>query len=113
MHCVGREKFFHGEMDILEDTAGIFLFVSAGALLVWNAIVVHRNQQLGISLQPHNGKLPKGDINPTVIVSAGEFTVKAAVDKRRHLAQIAVTFPLAAAIHNPGVQDDWVHRFYN
>lgn len=111
-YCVGWEKFVHGEMDILEDTAGIFLSVAAGALLVRNAVVVYRNQQLGISLQPHDGELPQGDIDPTIIVSTGEFTVKAAVDKRRDLTQITVAFPLAAAVHDPGIQDDWVHRFY-
>ena len=55
-HTVGREKFAHGKGHIAEQTAGILLIVGT-ALTFGNAIIVHGDQQLGVTLQPYQCKL--------------------------------------------------------
>ncbi len=114
-HGVRREELAHRERDVPENAAGVFVAASAaaGAFLVGHTIVIDRNQQLGIPFQTHNGELSQGDIDAAAVVSAGKLAVKAAVDEGRHFAQVAVTVPLAAAVHNPCVQDDGVHRFHD
>ena len=69
-HTIGREKFAHRKGYIAEQTAGILLIVGA-ALAFGNAIIVHGDQQLGVTLQPYQRKLTQRDI-----ITAGRTVVK-------------------------------------
>ena len=60
-NSVGWEKFAHGEAYVLEQSTGIFRIASA-ALGLRDAVVVGGDQQLRISLQPHQRELAQGHI---------------------------------------------------
>ena len=85
-HGVGREKFAHREIDVAEQAARI-VGAAAGALFLRHTVIVHRHQELGIPLQTDDGELPQSNVDPAAFVSA--------------------------ALHEPGVQNDGVHRLHN
>ena len=56
--AVGREKFVHREGDAAEHRAGIVL--DAGlAFFVGQAVIVYRQDELAVPLQPEDGELPQ------------------------------------------------------
>ena len=109
---VGREEFAHREFDIAEDCTGIFIATAvsgtAGAILLWHAVIVDRNQKLRIPLQADNGKLPQSHIDPTSIVSEGKSSVEAIAYERGDFTEIAVTVTLAAVFHDAGVKNNGI-----
>jgi hypothetical protein len=112
---VGREEFAHREFDIAEDCTGIFIATAvsgtAGAILLWHAVIVDRNQKLRIPLQADNGKLPQSHIDPTSIVSEGKSSVEAIAYERGDFTEIAVAIPFAAVLHDASVKNNGIDRF--
>lgn len=88
----GREELAHGETDLAEDLAGIFvaLLVSAGALAGGHAVVVHGDEQLGVPLQADHGELPQGDVQPAAAAVKGQVTVEAGADAGGDLGQLVL-----------------------
>ena len=114
---IGREELFHRKSDVPEEPAGV-LGGAAAALLLRHAVVIDRDQELRIPLQPDDGELPQGHIDPAAIPAGAETALKAVVDESRDLRQLRLTaavFPAAvtfAAVGDAGVQHDGVHRLY-
>ena len=73
----GDELFFR-EGDAAEDFARVFGAAAGGvaAFLGGDAVIQHRNHQLGISLQADQGELPKSDEQATLFVAQHQFFVK-------------------------------------
>ena len=109
----GREKLPNGEGHVAEQAAGVLL-VAAAALRLGDAVVIHRDQQLGVPLQPHQGKLAQGHIEPAAsAVVEHQLLAEAAGDERRNFRQAALTAPGLAAVVHPGVQNDGVHGLHH
>ena len=97
---VGREEFIHREFDVAEDFAGIIVVAAAGALFVRQAVVIDGNEQLGIPLQPDDGKLTKGDKQTLGIPGEAKVTAKASADAGGNLRDFALAAVTAfAQIH--------------
>ena len=56
LHGVGREELVDREGHAAEQAAGVLL-IAAAALRLGDAVVIHRDQQLGVPLQPHQREL--------------------------------------------------------
>lgn len=98
MDGIGREKLVDREVDIFEYSTGVFVGIPTGALLIGHAVVVDRDQNLGIPLQTHNGELPQGHVDSAAVISGGKLPIKEAVDEGRHLTKVTVAIMAAAAI---------------
>ena len=95
---IGREELVHRKSDVPEEPAGV-LGGAAAALLLRHAVVIDRDQELRIPLQPDDGELPQGHIDPAAIPAGAETALKAVVDESRDLRQLRLTaavFPAAA-----------------
>ena len=110
---VGREELAHREGDVPEQSAGVLAAVAAGALLVGHTVVVDGHQQLGVPLQPDDGELAQGHIDPSAVVPAGQLPAEAVAHEGGDFTQVAVAVPLAAAVHDAGVQHDGVHGLHH
>lgn len=127
----GREELAHGEPDLPEDLAGIFVavLVAAGALPGGHTVVVHGDEQLGVPLQPDHGELPQGHIQPPAAAVEGQLTVEAGADARGDLGQLVLRAAPAgggrrtdrpaggradqvAGVQQLQAQHDGVHRLY-
>lgn len=112
---VGREKLVDGELDLPEQVAGVLLaFVAvAGALLVGYAVVVHRDQQLGVPFQTDHGELAQGD-EQAVDVSAGhQLLGEAGRHRHRDFRAAALPGTALADIHQLHTEDQRVHRLHD
>ena len=64
-NVIGREKLLHRETDAAEESAGIVVG-RADALAFGEAVVIHRDHQLGVPFQPDQGELPQRGVPETV-----------------------------------------------
>ena len=109
---VGGEELLHGEGDVLEQLAGVVAAAATGALLVGQAVVVHRDEQLAVPLQADDGELAQGHEDPPAVVAHGQLASEALAHAGGDLADVAVAAPVLAAVHQLGVQDNGVHSFH-
>lgn len=109
---VWGEELLHGKGNVLEQLAGIVAAAAAGALLVGQAVVVYRDEELAVPLQADDGELAQGYKDPAAVVSHGQLAGEALAHAGGDLADVAVAAPVLAAVHQLGVQDDGVHSFY-
>lgn len=110
--AAGGEELVDGELHMAEDLAGVLLAAAAGAFLLGHTVVVHRHKQLGIPLQPDDGELAQGDIDPLALAAAAQLAVETATDTGGHVGQLAVTGVALAHIYQLHVEDDGVHHLY-
>lgn len=95
-----------------EDLTGVLVAAAAGALLLRHAVVVHRHEQLGVTLQPDDGELAQSDIDPLALAAAAQLAVEATADAGGYVGQLAVAVVTLAHIHQFHVQDDGVYHFH-
>lgn len=94
----GWEEVVHGELHLAEDFARI-IFRAAGtdALLRGQAVVVYRDQQLGVALQADDRELAQSDIDALSVIAEAEVRAKAGADAGRDIKAVAVTGGTALA----------------
>ena len=62
----------------------------AGALLLGHAVVVNGHEELGVPLQPDDGKLAQAHIDPLPLTAKAQVAAKAGADTGRDLGQFTV-----------------------
>jgi len=112
---IGREELVHWELHMAENLARILLTVRrvAGAFLFWQAIVVHRNEKLGIPLQPNEGKLAQRDIHPPSLAPEAQLAAEASTDARRHISQFTFAGLALAGINQLKPQNQRINRLHD
>ena len=110
--AVGREELIHREADVLEQLAGVLgggaAAAGAGAVLVGQAVVVHRHEQLAVPLQTDDGELAQGDKGAAVVVAHGQLAAEALAHAAGDLTDVAVAAAVLAALHQLRVQHDGI-----
>ena len=112
MVTAGGRELPGGEGDPGEHLAGIFRKSGVvAAFLGGDGVFQNRHHQLGIPLQPNDGKLTQGHIEPPMVTVWYQFLVEhfldALGDLNHRLVMAIVTFP------NFGTQDHWVQDFHH
>ena len=79
--AAGGYKLPFRERDLGEQFTGVFCAAGVvAALLGGDAVVQHRDYQLGIPLQPNNGELPQCYQQPPLLTAENQFLIKAAAN---------------------------------
>ena len=78
-NCIGREELVYGELYLTEHITGILMaaVLAATAILAGDAVVISRNEQLGIPFHADNGELSQGNKQPVHISIGHQLITKA------------------------------------
>ena len=101
----GGGELLRGKGNAAEHLAGIFRTARCiAALFDGNGVIQYGNNNLGVSLQPNDGKLPQSYIKPALLTATGKGIVKQGADAGGNLNHIRITalayiFDLTAENH--------------
>ena len=111
---VGREELVDGELHVTEDLTGILLAGAAvaGAFLLRHAVVIDRDEQLGVPLQADEGELAKRDVEPLALAAEVQIAAEAGTDAGGHVAELAALAVAVAGIHQLHAQSQGIHRLH-
>lgn len=109
-HAVRREELVDGEVDAAEHRARIVLG-RALARFVRHAVVVGRDEQLRVALEPDDRKLPQRHVQLLAAASQRELFAHGVEDLLRDGARLLLGLHGTAAVHQLHVQGDRVDGF--
>ena len=104
-----------GELHMTEQLAGVLITGAAvaGALLIGHAVVIDGDQELGIPLQPDEGELAQGHIEPLALAGEVQVAAKAGADAGGHLGEFAVSGAVAVTgVYQLHAQDQGVYGLH-
>ena len=107
---IRREKLIHRETDFGEERARV-IFSRSNTLFLRQTVIICRHEELRVTLQPYNGKLPQCDIYTTAIAAHHELTAKSCANAARDLSEFTIRAMMIADIYNLHTQDNRIHRF--
>ena len=116
---VGGEELVDRELHMPEQLAGILVAGAAvaGALLLGHAVIVDRDQQLGIPLQANERELAQGYIETLTFAGEVQIAAEAGADTGGHIGELTAAAAVAGAmavagIHQLHAQDQGVYRLH-
>ena len=99
-----REELLDGEADLGEDLAGVVVAAAAGAFLLGHAVIVGRDEQLGVALKADDGELAEGDVQPAAGVGGDQRLAEAGEDAGRDVVSVVVAADVAVGVYELEVQ---------
>ena len=105
---VRGEELLDREADLGEYLAGVVAAAAAGALLFGDAVVVGRDEQLGIALEADDRELSQRDVEPAHGVAGDKRLAEAVEDAGRYIMPVVVAADGAVGVHELKVQCDGV-----
>ena len=100
----GGEELLDGEADLGEDLAGVVVAAAAGAFLLGHAVIVGRDEQLGVALKADDGELAEGDVQPAAGVGGDQRLAEAGEDAGRDVVSVVVAADVAVGVYELEVQ---------
>lgn len=102
------------EGDSAEHFARVFRAAGVvAAFLGGDAVVHHGNDQLGIPLQPDDGKLAQGNEKPSAVRADVQLFVKHSAYAVRHLNGCGFLAAAIAGVTYPGTEDHGIQHFHH